>query len=117
MLSQRRACRYVPLVAFIFAHRIISVVQENRITHVINVSLTGERVTFLDENDSEHFLRVPIHDSPTAQLSPYFECAYEFIGKCIDPSVTHYCLMEYSFRKSSIESWSCIHPLFRSVLY
>lgn len=47
---------------------------------MINVSTTGERVPFLDENDEEHFLRIPVNDCLNAQLLPYFDQAYAFIG-------------------------------------
>lgn len=50
------------------------------ITHVINVSATGDRATFLEENDHEHFLRIPINDCLNAQLLPYLEKTYAFIG-------------------------------------
>jgi len=48
---------------------------------VINVSTTGQRAPFLDENDDEHFLRIPVNDCLNAQLLPYFDQAYSFIGK------------------------------------
>ncbi|CAF0725502.1 unnamed protein product [Adineta steineri] len=53
----------------------------NHITHVINVSKTGDRTSFLNKNDDEHFLRIPIDDSLKAQLLPYFDQAYAFIEK------------------------------------
>ena len=56
---------------------------------MINVSATGDRVEFLDANDREHFLRIPIHDSLTSQLLPYFEQAFAFIGECNDNEVTY----------------------------
>ncbi len=56
-------------------------IQNIHITHVINVSTTGDRPLFLNENDNEHFLRIPIDDCLTAQLLPYFDKAYAFIGK------------------------------------
>ncbi|CAF1630377.1 unnamed protein product [Adineta ricciae] len=55
--------------------------QDNHITHVINVSITGQRAPFLKENDDEHFLRIPVNDCLNAQLSPYFDQAYSFIEK------------------------------------
>jgi len=55
--------------------------KEFQITHVINVSVTGDRVPFLDENDNEHFLRIPIHDSLTEKLLPYLDDVYTFIEK------------------------------------
>jgi hypothetical protein len=48
---------------------------------VINVSTAGDRALFLRENDDEHFLRIPINDCLNAQLLPYFDQAYTFIGK------------------------------------
>ena len=48
---------------------------------MINVSATGDRAPFLRENDDEHFFRIPIQDCLTAQLLPYFDQAYTFIGK------------------------------------
>jgi hypothetical protein len=48
---------------------------------VINVSTAGDRASFLRENDDEHFLRIPINDCLNAQLLPYFDQAYTFIGK------------------------------------
>lgn len=56
-------------------------IQDMYITHVINVSATGDRATFLEENDHEHFLRVPINDCLNAQLLPHLEKTYTFIGK------------------------------------
>ncbi|CAF3467002.1 unnamed protein product [Rotaria socialis] len=57
------------------------VMQDHRITHVINVSMTGQRAPFLDENDDEHFLRIPVNDCLNAQLLPYFDQAFTFIEK------------------------------------
>jgi len=48
---------------------------------VINVSTTGEKAPFLDESDDEHFLRIPVNDCHSAQLLPYFDQAFTFIGK------------------------------------
>jgi hypothetical protein len=48
---------------------------------VINVSITGQKAPFLDEKDDEHFLRIPVNDCLNAQLSPYFDQAFSFIGK------------------------------------
>ncbi|UJR33575.1 hypothetical protein I4U23_021013 [Adineta vaga] len=59
----------------------IEIIQKNQITHVINVSTTGDRPSFLNEDDNEHFLRIPINDSLDAQLLPYFDQAYAFIEK------------------------------------
>ncbi|CAF3810713.1 unnamed protein product [Rotaria sordida] len=55
--------------------------QDNHITHVINVSKTGDRASFLNENDDEHFFRIPINDCLNAELLPYFDKAYTFIEK------------------------------------
>ncbi len=44
------------------------------------MSTTGLRAPFLNENDDEHFFRIPINDSLNAQLLPYFDQAYNFIG-------------------------------------
>lgn len=56
------------------------IMQDLHITHVINVSTNGERAAFLkDENDVEHFLRIPINDCLNAQLFPYLDQAYNFI--------------------------------------
>lgn len=56
------------------------IMQDVHITHVINVSATGERAAFLnDENDIEHFLRIPINDCHDAKLLPYFDQTYNFI--------------------------------------
>ncbi|UJR13667.1 hypothetical protein I4U23_000679 [Adineta vaga] len=57
------------------------VMQDNHITHVINVSITGQRAPFLEEKDDEHFLRIPVNDCLNAQLSPYFDQTYSFIEK------------------------------------
>ncbi|CAF2189392.1 unnamed protein product [Rotaria magnacalcarata] len=62
----------------------IETMRNNQITHVINVSKTGERASFLNENDDEHFLRVPINDCHNAQLRPYFDKVYKFIEKVRD---------------------------------
>jgi ribosomal protein S27E len=48
---------------------------------VINVSTTGDRPLFLNENDNEHFLRIPVNDCLNEQILPYFDKAYAFIGK------------------------------------
>jgi hypothetical protein len=48
---------------------------------VINVSITGQKAPFLDENDDEHFLRIPVNDCLNALLLPYFDQAFSFIGK------------------------------------
>jgi hypothetical protein len=48
---------------------------------VINVSTSGQKAPFLDENDDEHFLRIPVNDCLNAQLSPHFDQAFSFIGK------------------------------------
>lgn len=48
---------------------------------MINVSTTGDRAPFLNENDDEHFLRIPVNDCLNAQLLPYFDKIYTFIGK------------------------------------
>ncbi|CAF2336903.1 unnamed protein product [Rotaria sp. Silwood2] len=55
--------------------------QDNHITHVINVSRTGARASFLNENDDEHFFRIPINDCLNAQLLPYFDKTYTYIEK------------------------------------
>ncbi|CAF3806827.1 unnamed protein product [Rotaria sordida] len=55
--------------------------QDNHITHVINVSISGQRAPFLDENNDEHFLRIPVNDCLNAQLLPYFDQAFNFIEK------------------------------------
>ncbi|CAF1100249.1 unnamed protein product [Rotaria sp. Silwood1] len=57
------------------------VMQDHHITHVINVSISGQRAPFLDENDDEHFLRIPVNDCLNAQLLPYFDQAFSFIEK------------------------------------
>jgi len=57
------------------------VMQDNHITHVINVSTTGQKAPFLDGKDDEHFLRIPVIDCLNAQLLPYFDQAYSFIEK------------------------------------
>lgn len=48
---------------------------------MINVSTTGDRAPFLDEKDEEHFLRIPVNDCHSAQLLPYFDEVFTFIGK------------------------------------
>jgi hypothetical protein len=48
---------------------------------VINVSTTGQKAPFIEDKDEEHFLRIPVNDCLNAQLLPYFEQAYSFIGK------------------------------------
>jgi hypothetical protein len=48
---------------------------------VINVSTTGQKAPFLDDKDEEFFLRIPVNDCLNAQLLPYFDQAYSFIGK------------------------------------
>jgi hypothetical protein len=49
------------------------------------VSTTGQKAPFLDGNDDndddEHFLRIPVNDCLNAQLLPYFDQAFSFIGK------------------------------------
>jgi hypothetical protein len=60
---------------------LFSFYQDNHITHVINVSITGQKAPFLDENDEEHFLRIPVNDCLNALLLPYFDQAFSFIGK------------------------------------
>jgi len=57
------------------------VMQDLQITHVINVSCHGERAPFIDENDDEHFLRIPVNDCLNAQLSPFFDRSFAFIEK------------------------------------
>ncbi|CAF1467774.1 unnamed protein product [Adineta steineri] len=57
------------------------VMQDHHITHVINVSITGQKAPFLDENDDEHFLRIPINDCLNALLLPFFDQAFSFIEK------------------------------------
>ncbi|CAF0727038.1 unnamed protein product [Adineta ricciae] len=56
-------------------------IQKHQITHVINVSTTGDRPSFVSDDDHEHFLRISINDSLDAQLLPYFDRAYAFIEK------------------------------------
>ncbi|CAF3637835.1 unnamed protein product [Rotaria socialis] len=62
----------------------VETMRNNQITHVINASKTGERASFLNENDDEHFLRIPINDCHNAQLLPYFDKVYKFIEKARD---------------------------------
>ena len=81
MLYQRKQCRQDSLFLFVFYFICMFDLQNHQITHVVNVSITGDRASFLDENDDEHFLRIPINDCLNAQLLPYFEQAYMFIGK------------------------------------
>lgn len=85
---------------------------------MINVSITGQKAPFLDENDEQHFLRIPVHDCLYAQLLPYFDQAYAFIGK--SSTVTEKQLIKADdlslFRKGSTEQWPCFHPLFRFVV-
>ncbi len=47
------------------------------------MSTAGARPSFLNENDDEHFLRIPIDDYLNAELLPYFDKAYAFIGNYI----------------------------------
>jgi len=68
---------------------------------VINVSTTGQKAPFLDEKDDEYFLRIPVNDCLNAQLSPYFDQAYSFIGK-ENNEINKFIFFQY-FRKSSSE--------------
>ncbi|CAF1536574.1 unnamed protein product [Didymodactylos carnosus] len=55
--------------------------QDYHITHIINVSTTGPKAPSIVDESDEHFLRIPINDSLNAQLTPYFDQAYNFIEK------------------------------------
>ena len=47
------------------------------------MSKTGGKTPFLPNNDDddEHFLRIPINDCHSEQLLPYLDESYTFIGK------------------------------------
>jgi hypothetical protein len=68
---------------------------------VINVSTTGQKAPFLDENDDEHFLRIPVNDCLNAQLLPFFDPAYSFIGNYI--YLFKISFIDLYFRKSSTQ--------------
>ena len=78
MHFQLKSCRLVNNRIVFFFNLVY--VKDNHITHVINVSKAGQTVPFLDENDDEHFLRIPVNDCHSAQLSPYFQTTHRFIG-------------------------------------
>lgn len=50
------------------------------VTHVINVSADGETSPHVPPS---RFLRIPIHDNGKADMVPYFERAFAFLGELI----------------------------------
>jgi hypothetical protein len=71
---------------------------------VINVSTTGEKARFLNENDDEHFLRIPVNDCHNAQLLPYFDQAYTFIGKDKFHSKIHFFLLFFLLEEARLNN-------------
>ena len=87
------------------------------ITHVINVSTTGDRAIFLDENDNEHFLRIPINDCLNAQLLPHLEKTYAFIGKYSFEKITLELLWVFLIEKGRLDNGRIfIHCLGKSLI-
>ncbi|XP_073458362.1 dual specificity protein phosphatase 8-like [Aquarana catesbeiana] len=54
------------------------VINQNGITHVLNVSYSCPKPVFISDN---HFLRIPINDSYCEKILPWLSAAVEFIGK------------------------------------
>ncbi|XP_069598336.1 dual specificity protein phosphatase 8-like [Ranitomeya imitator] len=54
------------------------VINQNGITHVLNVSCSCPKPVFISDN---HFLRIPINDSYCEKILPWLGAAVEFIGK------------------------------------
>ncbi|XP_072281876.1 dual specificity protein phosphatase 8-like [Pyxicephalus adspersus] len=67
------------------------VINENGITHVLNVSYSCPKPNFISDN---HFLRIPINDSYCEKILPWLSAAVEFIGKVelINGKVLVHCL-------------------------
>ncbi|KAL3313108.1 Dual specificity protein phosphatase 16 [Cichlidogyrus casuarinus] len=49
-----------------------------RFTHVLNVSIDGEKSPFVDE---DHFLRIPIADNQNDRIIPHFDTTFQFLER------------------------------------
>ncbi|KAM9299205.1 dual specificity protein phosphatase 8-like [Gastrophryne carolinensis] len=67
------------------------VMNQNGITHVLNVSYSCPKPVFISDN---HFLRIPINDSYCEKILPWLSAAVEFIGKVelVNGKVLVHCL-------------------------
>ncbi|XP_068097425.1 dual specificity protein phosphatase 8-like [Hyperolius riggenbachi] len=67
------------------------VINQNGITHVLNVSCSCPKPAFISDN---HFLRIPINDSYCEKILPWLTAAVEFIGKVqlVNGKVLVHCL-------------------------
>ncbi|XP_018418306.1 PREDICTED: dual specificity protein phosphatase 8-like [Nanorana parkeri] len=67
------------------------VINQNGITHVLNVSYSCPKPVFISDN---HFLRIPINDSYCEKILPWLNAAVEFIGKVelVNGKVLVHCL-------------------------
>ncbi|XP_073512509.1 dual specificity protein phosphatase 8-like isoform X2 [Phyllobates terribilis] len=67
------------------------VINQNGITHVLNVSYSCPKPVFISDN---HFLRIPINDSYCEKILPWLGAAVEFIGKVelVNGKVLVHCL-------------------------
>ncbi|KAM4704254.1 dual specificity protein phosphatase 8-like [Rhinophrynus dorsalis] len=67
------------------------VINQNGITHVLNVSYSCPKPVFIPDN---HFLRIPINDSYCEKILPWLSAAVEFIEKVelVNGKVLVHCL-------------------------
>ncbi|KHJ40721.1 dual specificity phosphatase, catalytic domain protein, partial [Trichuris suis] len=91
--------------------------KKHRIDYVLNMSVASPKPDFLQE---EHFLRIPVNDSYSEKLLPYFDQAFRFVDKvrntnanvlvhCLagisrSPTLVIACVMRY-LRMSSEEAY------------
>uniref|UniRef100_A0A5S6Q871 protein-tyrosine-phosphatase n=1 Tax=Trichuris muris TaxID=70415 RepID=A0A5S6Q871_TRIMR len=91
--------------------------KKNRIDYVLNMSVASPKPEFLQE---EHFLRIPVNDSYSEKLLPYFDQAFRFVDNvrnmnanvlvhCLagisrSPTLVIACVMRY-LRMSSEEAY------------
>jgi dual specificity MAP kinase phosphatase len=52
--------------------------KELNITNILNVSVSCPKPEFINE---ANFLRIPVNDGHSEKILPFFELAYQFIGK------------------------------------
>ena len=73
-IKERRLFPYTVLCDYVFTFPL----QANGITYVLNVSTSCQKPPFIPEGQ---FLRIPVNDNYSDKLLPYFQDAFQFLGK------------------------------------
>ena len=71
--------------------------QVNDISYILNVSTACIKPPHISDG---HFLRIPVNDSYSAKLQPYFNEAFQFLGKKVPYFVVNF-VMNLGFLKDT----------------